>query len=419
MTEKLSVWKGTWSLIRYRPGFFALSVTMAVYVLTTRGVVGWLQKLFFDKLTNEAPVQFDFWTLLALIVAVEVSRMGIDVIGHLSSAKVRLAGQSLLRKNVVQNILHKPGAVPLPVSSGDAVNRINHDLADYGDFPTWIPVLVGHLSFAIFALIVMLSISVPITLVAVIPLIGVFFLNRFAWERFLRYNRESRESDSAVTSFLGEIFGSIQAVKAADAERSVMSFLQTLSHQRRVANVRHGTFWALFRSASDNIGDIAVALMVVMSGVALRDGTFTVGDFSLFSTYLFFAARFPADLGSYLSEIAQQRVVLDRTQEMLPTAAPDSLIVHGPIYENGNLPLLKRPFLTPTDQIQTLQVSGLTQHFKTSGAESPSEASGIFDITFSIPRGSFTVITGRIGSGKTTLLRVLLGLLPADAGEIT
>jgi ATP-binding cassette subfamily B protein len=35
-----------------------------------------------------------------------------------------------------------------------------------------------------------------------------------------------------------------------------------------------------------------------------------------------------------------------------------------------------------------------------------------------LKRGSFTAITGRIGSGKTTLLRVLLGLLPKDAGEI-
>ena len=43
---------------------------------------------------------------------------------------------------------------------------------------------------------------------------------------------------------------------------------------------------------------------------------------------------------------------------------------------------------------------------------------GIFDINLTIPRGSFTVITGRVGSGKTTLLRVLLGLLPLDAGEI-
>lgn len=35
-----------------------------------------------------------------------------------------------------------------------------------------------------------------------------------------------------------------------------------------------------------------------------------------------------------------------------------------------------------------------------------------------MPGGSFTVITGRVGSGKTTLLRCLLGLLPAQEGEI-
>jgi ABC-type multidrug transport system fused ATPase/permease subunit len=35
-----------------------------------------------------------------------------------------------------------------------------------------------------------------------------------------------------------------------------------------------------------------------------------------------------------------------------------------------------------------------------------------------VARGSLTVITGSVGSGKTTLLRVLLGLLPTQAGEI-
>jgi ATP-binding cassette subfamily B protein len=36
----------------------------------------------------------------------------------------------------------------------------------------------------------------------------------------------------------------------------------------------------------------------------------------------------------------------------------------------------------------------------------------------SLPRGSFTVITGRIGAGKSTLLRTIMGLLPRDAGAI-
>jgi len=43
---------------------------------------------------------------------------------------------------------------------------------------------------------------------------------------------------------------------------------------------------------------------------------------------------------------------------------------------------------------------------------------GIEDIDLELARGSLTVVTGRIGAGKTTLLRVVLGLLPADSGEI-
>jgi ATP-binding cassette subfamily B protein len=35
-----------------------------------------------------------------------------------------------------------------------------------------------------------------------------------------------------------------------------------------------------------------------------------------------------------------------------------------------------------------------------------------------LPRGTLTVVTGRVGAGKTTLLQTLLGLLPLEAGEI-
>lgn len=47
----------------------------------------------------------------------------------------------------------------------------------------------------------------------------------------------------------------------------------------------------------------------------------------------------------------------------------------------------------------------------------PESGRGVEGISFTIERGSFTVITGRIGSGKTTLLRAALGLLESQAGE--
>ena len=62
-------------------------------------------------------------------------------------------------------------------------------------------------------------------------------------------------------------------------------------------------------------------------------------------------------------------------------------------------------------QLRTLEVRGLTYAH-------PNSATGIQDISFTLTRGTLTVITGRIGSGKTTLLRVLLGLLPKHSGEI-
>jgi ABC-type bacteriocin/lantibiotic exporter with double-glycine peptidase domain len=53
-------------------------------------------------------------------------------------------------------------------------------------------------------------------------------------------------------------------------------------------------------------------------------------------------------------------------------------------------------------ELGVLEVRSLTALHATGG--------GVRDISFALPRGSFTVLTGPIGSGKSTLLRALLGL---------
>ena len=41
------------------------------------------------------------------------------------------------------------------------------------------------------------------------------------------------------------------------------------------------------------------------------------------------------------------------------------------------------------------------------------------DLSFSVPEGSIYGFIGKNGSGKTTTMKIVLGLLPADTGEIS
>ena len=51
-------------------------------------------------------------------------------------------------------------------------------------------------------------------------------------------------------------------------------------------------------------------------------------------------------------------------------------------------------------------------------AYGPTEPPILSGLSLEIPSGSFVAITGASGCGKTTLLRIMLGLLPQNAGKI-
>jgi ATP-binding cassette subfamily B protein len=112
-----------------------------------------------------------------------------------------------------------------------------------------------------------------------------------------------------------------------------------------------------------------------------------------------------------MADYQTQAVSIQRLQELSPEAAPEALVAYHPIYQRRDTPDIQRPPKTPADRLCSLQVSGLTFKY-------PATGHGIEDICLELERSSFTVVTGRVGSGKTTLLRVLLGLLPKDAGEV-
>jgi ATP-binding cassette, subfamily B, bacterial len=77
--HKLSVWRGTWALIRFRPWFFAANMVFGVIFIVTELLPGLITRRFFDELTGDAAATLGLWTLLALFVGVQLGRMIVNV----------------------------------------------------------------------------------------------------------------------------------------------------------------------------------------------------------------------------------------------------------------------------------------------------------------------------------------------------
>ena len=400
-----------WREIRYRPWPFALYSVAELAFSLGLIALGLIEKTIFDSLTGAAPASHGIAWLIALIVSVELARTAALLGSALGYASFWATVGALLRKNLLASVLRRPGAVPLPMSTGEAVSRFDTDVNEVADFPMWFPNVLGQFIPAIVAIAIMARINLAITLAIFIPLLVLVTLSRLAWGRMLRNRRNARMAESAVSGFLGELFGAVQAIKVAHAEADAIRHFQGINETRRRAALTDRVFREVLDSIFPFAVDFGVGMTLLLAGSAMAAGTFTVGDLALFIYYLGLAAGLPSLIGTFMGDYAQQAVAIERMLELMRHEPADNLIAPGPVHERGEIPPVTYGPKTGADRLQQLEVRGLSYRY-------PGNGHGIENIDLRIPRGSLTVITGRIGAGKTTLLRALLGLLPKEAGEI-
>ncbi len=370
-----------------------------------------IQQQIFDRLSGSAPAWSSLWTLLALLLAVGVTEVLVTYAARIGDIFFQEPLRALMQLNLMESVLRRAAALPLPVSLGEAISRFGDDIDDPKDFPTWLPHMAGQLIFALVALTIMLGINPVMTLVAVTPGLLGLWLNKLVWPRFFRAMEASARAGDSVIGFLGELFGAVQAIKVADAEEDAIRHFRTINETRRKAQVAEHVTWTLSHSTTEQTAYIGVGLVLLMAGGAIRSGDFSVGDFALFMTYIWSIVDFTRNIGSFIGDYQGQQIRVARLEEMAEASVGETLLAKRPVYLRQAPPPLTVPVKNVEMSLRTLDVRGLTYRH-------PSSGRSIEAMDLEIRRGDFVVITGRVGSGKSTFLRALLGLLPADAGEI-
>ena len=374
-------------------------------------VSGIIIRQVFDVLAGNVQVNVGIGGLFALLVATGVARETVRLFISFVEPFITHTTGTLLRKNLCASIFQCSSGQGVLESLGELISRFRDDVHEISTFMIWSPVIVGRVVFAIIALIMMMSINPIITLVIFTPLVVVAAVAKVVSARIEYYRKVSREATDKVIGCLGEMFSAALAVQVANAEKLVINHFRRTNERRRKTIIKDRLFNELRNSFIFNTVNIGMGFILILAGQSMRSGEFTVGDFALFVYYLQWVTTFSNMFGLLLARYKQNGVAFDRMVELLGGASPEALVKHGPVYLRGKFPQSAYTSKTDAHRLFKIEALGLTYRY-------PDSDHGIEGINLNLEQGTFTIITGRIGSGKTTLLRVLLGLLPKDAGEV-
>ena len=433
--------KGGWFYLAHLatyPPFMALAVVffigLSVFYFFPL-VSGLIVRQIFNQLSGaDTQAGFNLRTLFGLLVGGAVFNQLFVATAVTSEVSMHIIIETLLRKNLLRRILEYPGARPLPGSTGEAISRLRDDVSDVPSLLTWIFDPLEQALVTITGLVILARINAWLTLAVVIPLAITVGVVSLLARRIQRYRRESHAAIAGVTGLIGELFGAVQAIKVAGTEAHVVAHLEGLNETRRKANLRDLVFTRFIESLNTNTAAIGTGIVLMAAAQMMQSSaggkTISVGDFTLFVSYLGYLNFMTYMFGNFLVLYHQVGVSLERLWAILPGAPPERLVEHGPLHLWGKLPIVDAVPAVAADRLESLTARGLSYHYPPMGGvpliseNSPQPGGeveavrGITGINLNLRRGSVTVVTGRIGSGKTTLLRVLLGLLPCDAGEI-
>ena len=397
-------WTFKWTLLL---DFLAIVVVIAgleqALALTLREV--------FDTLTGDARTSLSVWTLCGVIVGIAMARVGVRV----GAITLQFANQfmigALLRRNVLAHLVNLRGARGLPASPGEAVTRFRGDASSIGGFLIVPKYVASNIVFASVAVFIMIRISPYITLVGLVPFALIVTIVTLAKARIERTRKRSREAAGDVTGFLGEMFGSAEAIKVAGAEARVLGEFDRVNAARKRATLRDTLLTETLNAIFRNVEGVGTGAILIVAGQAMLSGQFTVGDLVLFTFYIEMFSWLWFGLGWTMTQYRQVGVGKDRLIELMPGAPPEKLVERNPTHLFRKAPDPVHVEKTDADRLESLEAKGLTYEY-------PDSERGVSEVDLSLERGSFTVVTGRVGSGKSTLLRVLLGSLPMQGGEV-
>jgi len=308
--------------------------------------------------------------------------------------------------------------------TGDLMTRVTNDLSAVRQFlGPGVNSLMTATLFIGFAgtLLFRTNAALALLVLLLLPVITLLFV--VVGGRMRKIFRGVQDQFGDLSTRAQENFSGIRTIKAYAQEQAEIRVFRTENEHYRAQNVRYvqlsGLLWPSITLTMGIIG----ALILLVGGQYVAEGSMSLGDLVLFNTYLALLAWPMVNLGWTVNLYQQASASMGRIAEVLyrqpaiasPAASPAHAAVTGTI-EFRNVGI--RYSAEQEAKGQGAKEIG-SASLSPSALVSPARGEWVLrHISFAVARGSSLAIVGATGVGKTTLVNLLARVRDPDEGQV-
>ena len=245
-------------------------------------------------------------------------------------------------------------------------------------------------------LVMMISINIPMTIVAILILPVSIFLISFVMKHSQHFFKEQQEYLASVNGKVEEMFGSHTVVKVFNAEEKVLNDFRKENDKLCKSAMKSQFFSGLMHPIMTFAGNIGYVLVAIIGGAFAIQGKITIGNIQSFIQYM-------RQFTQPISQIAQISGML---QTMVAAAER--------VFE----------FLEEKEEVQEIanpkSTKGLKGNVKFDHVEFGYDDDNIIihDFNANVHDGQKIAIVGPTGAGKTTMVKLLMRFYDVNSGGI-
>ena len=292
--------------------------------------------------------------------------------------------------------------------SGEVISRANSDIRSIQVLLAFGPLIGMTIISFILAFGYMMTLHVPLTLVSLITLPGVYFFGQKLRRVVFPLTWVSQARLAELATIVDENVNGIRVVKSFAAEKHQVGLLQRAAEHIKWVNVEAIRARAKYNPIIESLPRVGMALVLLYGGYLAIEGSVSIGTLFAFNAYVIMLQAPFRMFGFLLLQTQRASASAQRIFEVIdeePTIVDSENAIHLLDVE-GSIIFENVHFTYPIKR-------------EDSGPRAPNHINEVLSgFNLTIAPGETVAIVGRTGSGKSTIGRLLNRFYDPTSGKI-